>query len=289
MTDTLQIEWSLGNSCNLACSYCSWELNDGTNSFPDLEKLSPAFDHLVEQSRAFSNVRIDVNGGEPTLSLALQNIILSNKDSRIKFKLISNGQSSIEQWTHLAPKLYALTLTFHTSEDLNHFSSVVNTVKTCLEPTVYVATTPDNWTTAMVAYKTLKTQGANVQLQFLYENFTKGNSRYLAYSKEQWDEYYTEQGIDIYSKPQVESTIEFKRSNFLNNYFGHLCWAGVTQVVIDNFGDVWRGWCKSHAPMGNVFEQTVVLDQLPRACPKSQCKNGFDLQARKSNNSWGMA
>ena len=112
MTDTLQIEWSLGNSCNLDCSYCSWELKAGNNLFPDHDKLSLAFAHLVDQSQAFSNVRIDVNGGEPTLSLALQYVILSNKDSRIKFKLISNGQASIEQWTHMAPNLYDLSLTY---------------------------------------------------------------------------------------------------------------------------------------------------------------------------------
>ena len=41
--------------------------------------------------------------------------------------------------------------------------------------------------------------------------------------------------------------------------------------------------------MGNIFAQTVSLDIGPRACPKPQCKNGFDLQARKSEGSWGLA
>ena len=289
MTDTLQIEWSLGNSCNLDCSYCSWELKAGNNLFPDHDKLSLAFAHLVDQSQAFSNVRIDVNGGEPTLSLALQYVILSNKDPRIKFKLISNGQASIEQWTHMAPNLYDLSLTYHATEDFDHFLNVVNAVNKHINSTVYVAVTPENWTKQHECYNILKHKNINVQLQFLYDNFTKGNNKYLNYSKEQWDEYYTEQGIDIYNKQQVEATIEFKRVNHLNNYFGHLCWAGVTQIVIDNFGDVWRGWCKSHAPMGNIFAQTVSLDTGPRACPKPQCKNGFDLQARKSEGSWGMA
>lgn len=289
MIDTLNIEWSLGNSCNLKCSYCSWELNDGTNPFPDIDKLSPAFAHLVEQSRAFPNVRIDINGGEPTLSLALQHIILSNKDPRIKFKLISNGQASVEQWIHMSPSLYDLTLTYHATEDFNHFLNVVTVVSTHLKPVVYIAVTPDSWDSQTRCYKLLKEHNVNVQLQFLYENFTKGNNKYLNYSKQQWNEYYTEQGIDIYNRQQVESTIEFKRVNHLNNYFGHLCWAGVTQVVIDNFGDVWRGWCKSHAPMGNIFAQTLSLDNGPRACPRAECKNGFDLQARKSKGSWGLA
>jgi len=289
VTDTLHIEWSLGNSCNLKCSYCSWELNDGTNKFPDINKLGPAFDHLVEQSRAFSNVKIDINGGEPTLSLALQQVILVNKDPRIKFKLLSNGQASIDQWTHMSPNLYALTLTYHTTEDFKHFLSVVSTVRNYLDPIVYIAFTLENWIIAKEAYTVFKVQGVDVHMQFLYENFTKGNNRYLAYSKEQWDEYYTENGIDIYNKPQVESTIEFKRVNHLNNYYGHICWSGVTQIVIDNFGDIWRGWCKSDASLGNIFKRTLVLNTAPKVCPKLQCKNGFDLQARKSEGSWGMS
>jgi sulfatase maturation enzyme AslB (radical SAM superfamily) len=289
VNDTLQIEWSLGNSCNLKCSYCSWELNDGTNPFPDIDKLSLAFAHIVEQSQAFSNVKIDINGGEPTLSLALQHVIFSNQDPRIKFRLMSNGQASVAQWTQMSPNLYDLTLTYHSTEDLNHFSRVIDAVRKHVEPTVCIAFTPDNWINQRQVYNILKEQGVKVQMQLLYNNFTKGNNAYLAYSNEQWNEYYTEQGIDIYNTQQVASTIEFKRVNLLNNYFGHLCWAGVTQIVIDNFGNVWRGWCKSNKSMGNIFLQTLILNATPTACTKTQCKNGFDLQARKSEGTWGIA
>jgi hypothetical protein len=132
-------------------------------------------------------------------------------------------------------------------------------------------------------------RGYDVHLQLLYSNFTRGNNQYLKYSNEQWAEYYSTQGVDIHNQQQVETTIEFKRVNHLNNYYGHLCWAGYNQIVIDNFGDVYRGWCKSNNSLGNVYRHDVVLDKQPYPCPKTQCKNGFDLQAHKSKGSWGIA
>jgi len=31
------------------------------------------------------------------------------------------------------------------------------------------------------------------------------------------------------------------------------------------------------------------LDAKPKPCPKAQCNNGFDINVRKSEQSWGMA
>ena len=289
MSDLITIDWNLGNSCNLQCSYCHKDLYNGENPFPIIERLGPAFDHLIDQCGAFSHVRLEFSGGEPTQSDAIQQIILKNTNDKIKFKLISNAQASLNWWNNTAHHLYDLTLTYHASTDFNHFLQVVNLVKPYTNPKIYIPTTSETWESQRSAYDQLKSQGYNAQLQLLYSNFTRGNNDYLKYSQDQWAEYYKENGIDINVPKQVESTVEFKRVHNLNNFYGHLCWAGVDQIVIDNFGDVWRGWCKSTLCLGNVFEQTVCLDQKPRPCPKQQCRNGFDLQAHKSQGSWGMA
>jgi MoaA/NifB/PqqE/SkfB family radical SAM enzyme len=287
-TETLTIDWNFGNECSLKCSYCNVELHDGANPFPLADKFCPAFDHLIDQTRAFSRVNLEFSGGEPTQSQSLQYVILSNTDDRVKFKLVSNGQASIAWWERIAHKLYALTLTYHLHTDLDHFKQVASITKVCV-PKIFVAITPETWTAGMSAYQQLKSLHADVSIQLLYSNFTRGNDQYLKYTEPQWYEYYKLQGIDIANTRQVESTIEFKRINHLNNYYGHLCWAGYNQIIIDNFGDVYRGWCKSNNSMGNVFRGDVVLDKKPYPCPKQQCKNGFDLQAHKSKGSWGIA
>lgn len=288
MSDLITIDWNLGNSCNLNCSYCHTELKDGANPFPSADKFCPAFDHLIDQTRAFSRVNLEFSGGEPTQSMSLQYVILANTDDRIKFKLVSNGQAPTIWWKLTAHKLYALTLTYHLHTDLDHFRHVVAITKQC-SLKIFVAITPETWDAGIAAYQELKSLHTDVSIQLLYSNFTRGNDQYLKYTEPQWYEYYKLQGIDIANPQQVESTIEFKRVNHLNNYYGHLCWAGYNQIIIDNFGDVYRGWCKSNNSMGNVFRGDVVLDKKPYPCPKQQCKNGFDLQAHKSKGSWGIA
>ena len=285
----LTVEWNLGNECDLKCSYCHKELYDGANPFPSLEEFCPAFDQLIEQARAFSRINIEFSGGEPTQSPSIQHIILSNLDDRIKFKLHSNAQAPIAWWQDIAHRLYDLTLSYHQSTDFDKFLEVVNAVSRHLRPKINIAVSPDTWIDQMQAFKVLQELGHDVHLQLLYSNFTRGNDQYLKYTDDQWSEYYKLKGIDVSNTQQVESTIEFKRINHLNNYYGHLCWAGYDQIIIDNFGDVYRGWCKAGNSLGNVFRHDVVLDKQPAPCPRTQCKNGFDLQARKSKGTWGMA
>lgn len=287
MNETITIDWNFGNACDLKCSYCNKELHDGTNPFPKLDIFDPAFAHLVEQTRAFSRVNLEFSGGEPSQSEALQQIVLANQDDRIKFKINSNAQAPADWWQSIAHKLYDATLTYHQTTDFNHFLRVATAINEFIRPKIYVPLIPEAWN--LIYYKTLKDLGYEVHLQLLYSNFTRGNNQYLKYTDEQWDEYYTEKGVDIRNVAQVEQTVEFKRINHLNNYYGHMCWAGYNQVIIDNFGDVYRGWCKAGNSLGNVFRHDVVLDKQPAPCPKTQCKNGFDLQAHKSKGSWGFA
>lgn len=289
MNDLITIDWNLGNSCDLKCSYCHKELHDGTNPFPDLNKFDPAFAHLIEQTRAFSRVHLEFSGGEPSQSPSLQHIILANQDERIKFKINSNAQAPTGWWRWIAHKLYDVTLTYHQATDFNHFLEVVDSLNGSVNPKIFVATLPEIWTEQKLAYDQLKALGYDVHLQLLYSNFTRGNDQYLKYTEEQWNEYYTIKGIDVHNTAQIEQTIEFKRVNHLNDYYGHMCWAGYNQIIIDNFGDVYRGWCKAGNSLGNVYRHDVALDKQPAPCPKRQCKNGFDLQARKSKGSWGFA
>lgn len=285
----LTINWSLGNTCNLNCSYCPDELKDGTTPFPTIDKLRPAFVHLLEQARVFSLIKIDISSGEPTACDALKVLMLENTSPDILFKLQSNGQADLEWWEKVAPKIYFIELTYHNHTDINHFINVINLIKKYSDIHVKIAYTPESWEESQKSLLIIKSLGVPVSMQFLYKNFTKGNNQYLDYTKNQWDTYYRSLGIDPDKPAQVESTVEFKRIKNLNNFYGHLCYAGVNQIIIDNFGYVFRGWCKVNGHMGNIFEGTFKLDNNPKPCSKTQCTNGFDLMAPKSEKSWGFA
>lgn len=287
MVECLQIEWNLGNECGYKCTYCHKELNDGRNTFPSKDSLFPAFAHIIEQTREFLSLQIDITGGEPSESPALRDLLEAHTDQRIKFRLISNGSADLTWWQSIKNNLYAVQLTYHTKGDFDHFYSVVNELKQ-IRPRIMLPLEPHTWASQKQIFDILTNMGYDVHLQMLYKNFTRGNSEYLSYTQDQWNEYYISKGVNPYQEQEVVQTIEFKRMNSLNNYLGHLCWAGVDQIVIDNFGDVWRGWCRSNNSMGNIYKQTMILDVNPRVCPRTQCRNGFDLQAKKSNGSWGF-
>lgn len=282
----LRVQWNFGNSCNLNCFYCHPDLNSGSWPFPELDKLIPAFDNLHEICKDIQEVEISLLGGEPTYSSALRYVIEHYSRDNFKFRLTSNGFADYDWWHKTRPKLNWVVLTYHLTQDLSVFIDKAEIIKDRSD--ILVAIDPLSWDSGLRAYHALKEINQLTQLQLLYKNFTRGNSEFLEYTKDQWDYYYVEKGIDTSKVEQVEKTIEFKRQHRLNDYYGHMCWAGVDQIIINHYGDVYRGWCFT-GHLGNIYSEGFKLLDNARPCPKFQCTNGFDLQARKSEGSWGMA
>jgi len=283
MADELKIQWNIGNDCNYNCSYCHSDLKNGSNPFPNLDKLRVGFDNIVRQAQPFSLVNVELIGGEITKSPAIKELLLTTKNPKINFRIYSNGSADVAWWEEVRPNIYQMDLTYHPSADLTHFVSVVRAINKIAGEglNLIIAAPHDNWDRSIQAYTELKP--FNPTLQMLYSNFARGNNNYFGYTEAQWFQFRTLSGIE------ESKTKEFKKVHRLNNFYGHLCWAGVEQIVINNFGDVYRGWCFSGTSLGNIFNDTFVLDAKPKPCPKDQCNNGFDLNVRKSEQSWGMA
>ena len=295
MTKNLLIEWFLTNSCNYDCIYCPSHLKDGKLSSWPLEKLKIAYHNIIDQATKFNFniVKIQVNGGEPTNCESFRELLISDLNPLIQFKLISNGSADLEWWKTISHKICEIDLTYHLQCDINHFKKVVERFlehHRMISIRIPMPLDPLKWQIAFKAYKELLIYDLNPEMVMLYKNLSKGSNQYLDYTKDQWDTYFQHKGISNLSDNLIPAdTVEFKKINFLNDFYGHLCYAGVEQVVINYFGDVFRGWCYSNAPMGNVFNNTFELNPKPLPCPKAQCGNGFDLKAKKSNKSWGIS
>jgi hypothetical protein len=143
---------------------------------------------------------------------------------------------------------------------------------------------PTNWNEIVQLRDSFRHSGFITELHLLYKNFTRGNNEYYDYSQEQIDYYYKDKGIE---SNQISNQIEQIRIHKLNEYTGHMCWAGVEQFVIDRQGYVFRGWCEQNGTLGNILEGAVNWSTNPVVCRRRLCTNGFDLQSRKSENSWG--
>src|SRR3954447_18211050 len=62
------VDWTLGNTCNYACSYCPPRLHDGLTPWPPLELLTQFVDRLAAHYAPLGQTLLfQFTGGEPTV------------------------------------------------------------------------------------------------------------------------------------------------------------------------------------------------------------------------------
>lgn len=291
LVTNLAVQWQIGNQCNFRCDYCHRDYHSGSNPFLDYDEFKKGFDNLQASVSNYDNVVIEFQGGEPTLSSAVRNTIVDSTDSKYRYVLHTNASADIAWWQLAVKNLDKVILAYHPLVDANHFLKVVSLVMTeCPQWAIIVNadSKPDNWQAAVEMYEYYKALNIPVTMRALFADHAKGNSKFLDYTSEQWEYYTRENKIDV-PDDTVTTQIQWVESHLYNNYKGHLCWAGVEQVVVDYWGYVYRSWCHAHGVLGNIFEKPVKLDTEPKVCPRDLCKNAFDLQAKKSEKSWGMS
>lgn len=287
----LKIQWQIGNQCNFRCDYCHGDYHDGSNPMLDHEQFLKAFNNLKDSVTSHNEVHLEFLGGEPTISRAVREIIIKCDDPRFKFDLTTNGSADLDWWKRSSKNLNVVTLAWHSVGDTQHFLNVVDLLSehkpiTALPIVINADPWVMKWSRAVDIYTQLKHRGLNVKLKLLFANHNKGNDKYLKYSEEQFNFWAKENNISI--PEQEQKPIQWVENQLYTDYKGHLCWAGVDQIVIDYFGYVYRGWCRVGSSYGNVFDQTFKLDSNAKICTRVLCKNGFDQQAEKSEKGWGL-
>lgn len=279
----IRIQWNYTNHCNFDCEYCPTVLKSGSIPLPDPDVFSNAL-QLIHNS--FNDFELTLIGGEPTafsgVELAL-NQLKPNLNKKIFIE--TNASPSIDWWDYYGAHFSFVTINHHPDFlDINHILKVANILRSKQVATkIKFPIKPNNWDIVVENKRLLELSGYDCEIHLLYSNFTKGNNQYLEYSDQQMQFYYRDKNI---LESQIPTQIEFVRVNKLNQYAGHLCWAGVEQFVIDKFGNVLRGWCEQ-GYLGNIYDGTVSWPEDPIMCRREVCSNGFDLMARKSKNSWG--
>jgi sulfatase maturation enzyme AslB (radical SAM superfamily) len=286
----LSIQWQIGNQCNFRCDYCHSDFHSGSNPFLEYEQFQRGFRHLQESVKDYTNIEIEFQGGEPTISSAIRDKIADQTDTRYKYNLTTNASADLAWWKLAVKNLSNVIIAYHPYCDIQHFKQIVELVKDSdinFSITINAHNAKDRWTDAVNIYDYYKCKNYPISFRALFSDHARGNNKFLPYDYDQWAFYTEINKIDVPDAP-VETQIKWVENHLYNNYKGHLCWAGVEQIVIDYFGYTYRGWCHSHGVLGNIFESSVVLDTQPKVCPRIVCKNLFDQQAKKSEKSWGL-
>lgn len=284
LSQPIRIQWNFTNHCNFNCEYCPDVLKSGSISLPEPEVFAQAFHKIYSKFEVFE---LSLIGGEPTvysgLDLALSTI---KKDSNKRIILETNASKSISWWNRYGDLFTNVVISFHQDFlQIEHLFFVLETLKEKgVNFQIKLPITPKNWDDVIRNKQKLEAKGYASDVQLLYKNFTKGNNEYYQYGENQLNFFYVDKKVE---EAQIPDQIEYKRVHRLNEYRGHMCWAGIDQFVIDKIGVVYRGWCGQGGELGNIFTDKVIWPEDPIMCQRHLCTNGFDLQARKSVNSWG--
>lgn len=280
----IKIQWNFTNHCNFNCEYCPDLLKSGSVPLPEPLQFARGFAKVYD---FFPSFELSMLGGEPTIYRGLE-WALSNStiDPNKKITLETNGSREISWWNHYGDYFDRIIISYHINVlPVEHLFFVLETLREKnINVQIKMPITPKYWNEVIKIKNILDTKGYQSELQLLYKNFTKSNNDFYQYSEEQLDYYYKLKNVDIH---QLSEQIEYKKIHKLNQFHGHMCWAGVEQFVIDKFGDVWRGWCEQGQSLGNLYTDVINWPTGPIMCQKYLCSNGFDLEARKSENSWG--
>jgi organic radical activating enzyme len=194
LVKTVNIQWNIGNICNLNCEYCPSSLKDGQAKFPTVDQFTSAIENIQRQTVNFDTVEIELTGGEPTLSDAVRECLSSSID-KIKFRFHSNGTAEVAWWQQALPNFNEITLSLHSQANFDHYVDVANTLHGQCNLKLLIAMDVDNFDAQQTRYNILKDKFSEVRPQMLYSNFTKGNNRYLDYTDAQWRWYFSEHGI----------------------------------------------------------------------------------------------
>lgn len=292
IVNKLAIQWQIGNECNFKCDYCHVDYHSGSNPFLSYEQFQKGFSNLNTSVEKYDLIEIEFQGGEPTISPAIRDKIADSTDPRYKYILTTNASADLAWWQRAVANLSHVVLAYHPQCDIDHFNQVVEIVKQSkvrFSVVVNAHNDRSKWDTAIDTYDYYASKYQPVQFKTLFADHGKGNNKFLAYNADQWAFYLEVNNIKAPKDEPVEDQIQWVEERLYNNYKGHLCWAGINQIVIDYFGYAYRGWCHSNGGFGNIFETPIELDVQPKVCPKIVCKNGFDLLAKKSEKSWGMS
>jgi len=285
--DWLYIDWWLMNHCNYSCSYCADIIKSGSIPLPDYNHCLK----LVRELASFAGSKnqfcdYHITGGEVTLWPMLIDVLKEIKLLKGKTRIRTNASMPIDQWRTLCGYLDTVNLEFHTEHtSTSHFILALKTAKDAgLGITVTASMMPDRW--QEIEEMILKIQkiwpDQDVVRRAIYKDPVV-NKQIVNYDEVQLKmlqrtdgpiKYTVEEGIDCYTDIQTMSLLQ------KNRFLGWDCYIGLEQLVIDAYGKITRGHCRSGRTIGRLG-QDLIWPNEPINCQFDTCTNGFDFSATK--------
>jgi len=307
------VDWSMGTTCNYACSYCPPPLHDGKQPWPTEDKWLEILDAMHNHFQR--PIQYVLSGGEPTVmpnfDKFLQAIKKHNTENLIS--VITNGSRTVRWWERYGDLIDTVNLSVHIEScDPEHLLDVAHTFYKpgVNELNVLVAILPELWDKSIACAELLasNSNGYPVSLKRMRIEF---GAKSYPYTEEQehilqtyalFNTYNSEwtlprakpkrigvPHIITYSDGKEELLHANRNINQNHNVFtGMKCYIGIDKIFINQFKEITAGsWC----PQANWSHPDKIgrLDQLdklnwptePYICEQPRCMNATDMRTRK--------
>lgn len=130
----LYITYSVTSTCNYSCNYCWPAAHDGRYRFPaDLDLICSNLEYLIstyKDSFNKTNVRLTINGGEPTLWPELGEFVKRIHESTgCRITLNTNGSRTIRWWKEYADYFDDIQVSVHREQvNVDHIKQLLDLI-----------------------------------------------------------------------------------------------------------------------------------------------------------------
>lgn len=292
------VDWTLGNRCNYACSYCPAALHDGSEAWQPYEAVAAFAARVIDHYAALGqSLLFQFTGGEPTLCRYLPELTDLVRARGARVGIISNGSRSAAWWTSFRDHLDQIVLSHHLEHvDLARFIEVARVVSDTVTTHVNVTMLPARFDECLANACAIRDSGApvGVTLKALRDGF---GARVLDYTPAQraaldapWPSK-ARRPRDLVGRGRMRLTdadgaSASLRANELivrglNAWQSWRCAAGFETLAVDARGYVYRGVCGQGGSLGRITDADLTLPTGETVCGFARCKCASDITVTK--------
>ena len=308
-SNTLSINWALGNTCTYKCSYCTPEHYGATNPWPPVEK---ALEIVAEINRVYkehkTSIVWELIGGEVTVWKDIEKFVTELKKYDNNYvRLVTNGARSVRWWDQYGGMFSDIVYSFHPEfADKDHCLEVCNLLDSKgVKTGALVLALASKWEYVVETYELLKEKGTFAVLakKPIRENYKSddigSHLRMVTYTQEQLE--WLRQDNTIIRKQSTSMgsgiTFRYNETDYIksipeamaasgeNSWTGWKCNVGIDVLYIGSNGMVSAdASCRQGKVFGNyltdnctTFDWTVE----PTVCKVKHCFCSHDVRAAK--------
>ena len=293
------VEWTLGNKCTYACSYCPAILHDGSVGWQDHEELTGFLDACQEHYSVMGReVLVQYTGGEPTVYPKFKELVRHAHEKGIRQSIISNGSRTVRFWREVSTFFEKIHLSYHPEfADPEHFIDVAEEICKHTDLHINVLMKPGIFEPTLEMCENLKQRchDSVILLKPLQKDFgselydyspdehtvlnTMHNYHAVAPKKKN---YPSGQLKVTHKNGKVEKVVGSKLMlEKANQWKGWHCNIGVETLNVDMNGNIWGGLCQVGGRYGNI-STGFTLPTEGSVCSKQWCTCHLDIMVSKS-------